>query len=139
MERSWLVAVVVGIAALAAGGVSMEEALGMLPGWCVFLSGIVFGWWACCKVYLNGCFQEGAAPDGMRSFTGTYRDPQKDEQWVIREAGMVSLRCDRSGRILTGWVADDVLTVQFLNRNVKGWLEGPQLVWRSNARPWIKC
>ena len=98
MERSWLVSAVGGIAALGAGRVSTAHALSMLPAGCVFLSGIVLGWWACCKVYLNdsGGVQQGAAPEGMRSFTGTYRDPQKDEEWVIREAGMVSLRCGQS-------------------------------------------
>ena len=140
MERWWLVPVVVGIAALAAGGVSTEHAPSMLPGGCVFLCGIVLGWWACCKVYLNdsGGVQQGAAPEGMRSFTGTYRDPQKDEQLVIREAGMVSVRGGKSGRMLRGWVEDEVLTVEFPNKTVRGWLEGQQLVWRSRALPWIK-
>ena len=141
MERSWLVSAVVGIAALAAGRVSTAHALSMLPAGCVFLSGIVLGWWACCKVYLNdsGGVQQGAAPEGMRSFTGTYRDPQKEELHVIREAGMVSVRSSKTGRILSGWVEDKVLTVKFPNKTVRGSMEGQQLVWQSRAQPWKKC
>ena len=81
--------------------------------------------------------QQGAAPEGMRSFTGTYRDPQKEEQWVIREAGIVSVRSSKSGRMLRGWVEDEALTVEFPNKTVRGWLEGQQLVWRSRALPWM--
>ncbi|MDA8583283.1 hypothetical protein N9L68_03595 [bacterium] len=75
----------------------------------------------------------------MRSFTGTYRDPKKEEQWVIREACMVSVRSSKSGRMLRGWVEDEVSTVEFPNNKVRGCLEGQQLAWRSRALPWMKC
>ena len=139
MERSWQIAAVVGIAALVAGRASMESALSRVPLWCVFLCGIVLGWWACCKVYLNDHVHEGAASKVTRSFIGTYRDPQKEEEWFIRETGTVSLCSGTSGRMLSGWVADEVLTVQFPNKIVSGWLEGQQLVWRSRAEPWVRC
>ena len=141
MERSWLVSAVVGIAALGAGRVSTAHALSMLPAGCVFLSGIVLGWWACCKVYLTDSVdvQHVVAPEGMRSFTGTYRDPQKEELHVIRDSGMVSVRSSKSGRMLRGWVEDEVLTVEFPNKTVRGWMEGGQLVWQSRAPPWKKC
>ena len=141
MERSWLVSAVVGIAALGAGRVSTAHAQSMLPAGCVFLSGIVLGWWACCKVYLTDSVdvQHVVAPEGMRSFTGTYRDPQKEELHVIREAGMVSVRSSKSGRMLRGWVEDEVLTVEFPNKTVRGSMEGQQLVWQSRAKPWKKC
>ena len=126
-----------GMLLLASVILGQHEHSARIAGVCLFLCGIIVGWWS-----RGGSVVPPPAvssPTPWPQFSGVYRDPQTGEQWDIRDAGIVSVRKLNGDLELRGWVENSVLTVQFRNRTVSGTLKGQELVWRSNAIPWVKC
>ena len=140
MGPSWYLALImVGVAAVSSR--VDESAYVIVAGFYLFCCGIGLGWFA--NDWLGPSIRSSdeavsvtVQPAGC-VLTGVYVDPQKGEQWTIRDAGMVTVESGQ--RKLRGWVQDSVLTVEFERRCVSGTLQGGQLVWRSRALAWNRC